>query len=269
MLDHLGDADGGHGEQRSRVQLNRVLSGLRHLDASDEPARVFAGLAQVCVPALCDECLIEVTERDMNPYRIRRIRPGLVPIIPSGERSLLDGVPPIMVDGKADPFGVAVESEGPIVYARFGSSASGGTVYHGVMAFGWHSDYTPVRSDSALVGVLVDHAVALVHRERSVRTGQSRVGAGLSLPENQRIAAASGILMALYHLSPGQARQLLSRASEHNGRSVGDIADIVLRTGTLTSPESPLSAPVSPPAGATRAPQHPFLAQIVSADEAE
>lgn len=38
-----------------RVDLPRVLAGLRHLQASPEPVQVFAELAAVCVPALSDE----------------------------------------------------------------------------------------------------------------------------------------------------------------------------------------------------------------------
>src|SRR6478672_7922591 len=65
-----GPADPG------RVDLTRLLGGLRHLSASPEPARVFAELATVCVPALCDECLIQITEQDRCPYRIRRTWPA-------------------------------------------------------------------------------------------------------------------------------------------------------------------------------------------------
>ena len=45
-----------------RVDLGRVLTGLRHLPAG-EPARVFTELAGICVPALCDECWIEIIEQ--------------------------------------------------------------------------------------------------------------------------------------------------------------------------------------------------------------
>jgi hypothetical protein len=39
--------------------------------------------------------------------------------------------------------------------------------------------------------------------------------------------------MALHHLPPTQARQLLRRASEHTHRPVSQTADTVLRTGAL------------------------------------
>lgn len=216
-----------------------MLSGLRHLEASHEPARVFAGLAQICVPALCDECLIEVTEQGMNPYRIRRAGPGLVPIPTSGEAALLaGGAPSSDPHGQVAPIGVTVDVDGPEVRARFGSCSGGEPPYLGVLVCRWHSDYPPVQSDIALIGVMVDHAVALVHRERTARAGRLVSIAGITLPVGHRIAAASGILMALYQLTPSQARQLLSRASQYNGRSLGDVADIVLRTGALPPPGS-------------------------------
>jgi hypothetical protein len=51
-LDRLCERAGIAG---SRVDLDRVLAGLRHLDSSSEPVRVFTGPAGVCVPGLCDE----------------------------------------------------------------------------------------------------------------------------------------------------------------------------------------------------------------------
>jgi hypothetical protein len=232
---HDEENDGGDGHF-TRVRLNRVLSDLRHLDASHEPARVLAGLAQICVPEVCDECLIEVTEQGMNRYRIRRTGPGLVSIASGNEGSLLECAAAELPGEQADPFGVIVDVEGPWVRARFGSGLE--PSYDAVLICRWHTDYLPAASDSALIGVLVDHAVALVHRERTARAGRMTDGAGPTLPVGHRIAAASGILMALYHLSPTQARQLLTRASEHNSRSLGDVADTVLRTGALPPPGS-------------------------------
>lgn len=55
----------------SRIDLPRVLSGLRFLEASAE----LTGLAAVCVPALCDECLVQISEHGRRPYRIRRSWP--------------------------------------------------------------------------------------------------------------------------------------------------------------------------------------------------
>src|SRR4029079_1055586 len=55
-----------------RVDLLRVLTGLRHLTGSTEPGRVFAELAAVCVPALCDDVIVDIEEDGGHRYRIRR-----------------------------------------------------------------------------------------------------------------------------------------------------------------------------------------------------
>jgi hypothetical protein len=68
-------ADGTPGQPRSRVDLLRVLTGLRHLRASAEPGRVFSELALVCVPALCDNVVITIEEAGGHRYRIRQPAP--------------------------------------------------------------------------------------------------------------------------------------------------------------------------------------------------
>ena len=69
------------------------------------------------------------------------------------------------------------------------------------------------------MGSLVDHATALVEHERlTARVAELEIGPGdsaLRLPGHQRVAAAVGILMALHHLTPPQATDLLNRASQH------------------------------------------------------
>jgi hypothetical protein len=233
-----GDHAGAHG---SRVDLGRVLTGLRHLDACTEPARVFTGLAGVCVPALCDECLIQVTEQGRHPYRIRRSGPSAVPdaapITDEEFTAVIDSRGVIM--NGLPTGGATVETTDHAVIARFANPPGGGPDYQGVLVCRWHAGHVPGGADAGLVGVLTDHATALVHRERTAAAIPPVDLAGQvvsALNATQRIAAASGILMALYHLSPIQARQLLTRASEHTHRPVSEIAETVLRTGTL--PES-------------------------------
>jgi hypothetical protein len=111
----------------------------------------------------------------------------------------------------------------------------------------------PTDTDAALIGVLADHAVALVHRERSTGhlTDPATAGqVGAALGRTQRVAAATGILMALHHLTAAQARQLLVRAGDRTHQSLVQVADTVLHTGglpdqrTTRPPETP--APVAP-----------------------
>lgn len=226
---------------RDRLDLPRLLAGLRHLTPSPEPARVFTELATVCVPALCDECLIQITEQDRRPYRIRRTWPATsVPAAMTDE----EFTAPLPGRGTAlngkPAGGTVVETGDRTVVARFANPPGGGPDYRGLLIARWTGADTPNDTMAGLVGVVTDHAVALVHRERTtsaVEPGDLALHVASALTAAQRVAAASGILTALYHLSPPQVRQLLHRASEHTHRSVQEVADTVLRTGAL--PETP------------------------------
>ena len=100
------------------------------------------------------------------------------------------------------------------------------------------------RRHVALVGVLAEHATGVVHRERTMGRLTDQEAArqvGDALDGAQRIAAATGVLMALHHLSVAQARQLLDRASDRTHRSLQQVADTVLNSGSLTDPPLPSS----------------------------
>jgi len=208
--------------QAQRVDLRRVLTGLRHLPGSAEPGRVFAELAAVCVPALCDEMIVDIEEAGHQRYRIRR--PGT-----AGNRSTHD------LPEQGGAVGRAL-AKGQSVTVCVTSLPGGGPEFTARLSRTWHPGYSPTDTDAALVGVLADHATAVVHRERT--TGQladsstaHQVGAALG--RVQRVAAATGILMALHHLTATQARQLLARAGDRTHRSLLDVADSVLHTGAL------------------------------------
>jgi len=224
-----------------RVDLGRVLTGLRHLPAAGEPARVFTELAGVCVPALCDECWIEIVEQGGHRYRIRRPDPGQ-----SAHRAATNGAATAGATGAAlgaaawSGNGAAVTVSGGSVLARFGNPPGGGPGYTGEMVCIWRRGHLPSEADAALVGVLVDHATALVHRERTTARVADADTAGqvrLALDGTQRVAAATGILMALYHLNPTQARRLLARAGDRTHRTLREVADTVLQTGALPGPD--------------------------------
>jgi len=249
---------------RDRVDLTRLLAGLRHLSGSPEPARVFAELAAVCVPALCDECLIQITERDRRPYRIRRAWPASpVPVSLTDEQCTAAVAGRGTVPDGTPPGGAVVRTGDRSVVARFASPPGGGPGYRGLLIARWTGNHAPDDTVAGLVGVVTDHAVALVHRERTacaVDPGDLAPHVGSGLTAAQRVAAASGVLAALYHLSPPQVRQLLHRASEHTHRPVLDVADTVLRTGGLpaTRPPRPGLHPGEPTDGRdpVRRPDH-------------
>lgn len=245
-----GERGDGVRVSAARVDLTVVLQGLRHLDVSGEPARVFTELAGVCVPVLCDECVIWISEQGQHPYRIRRAGtavPTDAAAIPAALLTSSPGDGTTVLDGSASG-AASVEITEHGVITRFVSPAWGGPDYRGVMVCRWHTDHTPDDTEAALTGVLVDHATALVQRGRTPAAGSARAPAGQAphpgpaLSAGHRIAAACGILMSVYHLSTTQARSLLNRASEHTHRPVLDIADTVLRTGALPTHTHPFEA---------------------------
>jgi hypothetical protein len=235
-------AEGSPSGQSGRVDLRRVLSGLRHLTGSTEPGRVFAELAVVCVPALCDEIVIDIEEAGGHRYRIRQ------PSTASARRSdelLAQGAP-----GQATISGQSIHV---FVTSLFG----GGPECIARLTCFWNPDYLPTDVDAGLVGVLADHLAAVLHRERTIGSAagsaavpqastdiaQQRVvdshpalahiadahladrhGVDAHPADAQRVAAATSILIALHHLGPARARQLLASAGDRTRRALLDVA---------------------------------------------
>ena len=146
-----------------------------------------------------------------------------------------------------------VVATGQQVTAVVGSLPGGEPGYTARLLCRWNPGYVPTETDAALVGVLADHAVALVHRERTtghIADPATAGQVGAALGRTQRVAAATGILMALHHLTAAQARQLLVRAGDRTHQSLVQVADTVLHTGglpdqrTTRPPETPV--PVAP-----------------------
>ena len=231
---------------RRRVDLRRVLTGLRHLHGSSEPARVFTDLAAVCVPALCDQMVVDIEENGIDEAGVHRYRirqPGWLPGSEIQDRSSSLG---------------QVVATGQQVTAVVGSLPGGEPDYTARLLCRWNPGYAPTETDAALVGVLADHAVALVHRERTtghIADPATAGQVGAALGRTQRVAAATGILMALHHLTAAQARQLLVRAGDRTHQSLVQVADTVLHTGglpdqrTTRPPGTPV--PVAPNPDAT------------------
>ena len=124
---------------------------------------------------------------------------------------------------------------GSTVTVTVGSLPCGGPDYAARLAGAWHTGYLPAEADAKLLGILADHAIAVVQRERTIRGLEPSTArqVGPALGDAQRVADATGVLMALHHLSPTQARQLLTRASDRSHRSLIQTADTVLHTGAL------------------------------------
>lgn len=214
------------GERRvpstGRVDIVAAIAGLRHLDASTEPALVFSHLAAVCVPAACDDVVIDLVE-DEHGYRIRQPAAAPLPLrsaAPAIATSLSVG--PVL-GPHAVTVGIGAPERGAV-----------GSEFTGTLVCTWRDGYQPSPADAALIGLMVDHAIALVHRERMTNrvTELEDRAQHLSstMTRNRRIASAVGVVMALHHVNQAQAMDLLVRISDRTHRDLQDVADSVVHT---------------------------------------
>ena len=101
----------------------------------------------------------------------------------------------------------------------------------------WHEGYRPGAREAALAQAAVDHAIALISRQRLIDQVQAlqRTVAGLqgALESNRKIGAATGILAAIHHISLPDAFGLLRTVSQHSRRKLRDVAEEVVLTGAL------------------------------------
>src|ERR1700712_2554547 len=184
-----------------RIDVSAAVAGLRHLDASSEPALVFSHLAAVCVPAVCDDIVIDLVEND-HGYRIRQ---------PSSA-TLHSAVPPVAAPGSVDgrpvlgSHTVSVNIYSPEVDAS-------GPGFSGSLVCSWRDGYEPAPADASLIRLMVDHAIALIDRDRltgrvTELKGQAE-NLSSTLSRNRQIASAVGVIMALHHVEQAQALDLL------------------------------------------------------------
>jgi hypothetical protein len=143
------------------------------------------------------------------------------------------------------------------VTAVFGCPPGGGPACTGRLVCAWRDGYVPTGADAALIGMLVDHVVALVHRERTTGPVVDLDAArhvGLALDSNPAGGRRDRDPDDLHHLTLAQARLLLTRASDRTHRSVREVADTVLHTGALPDQRA---SPCGPPARPATAPARP------------
>lgn len=216
-----------------RIDLRRVATGVRHVLGSTESARVFSQVASICVPGVADACVIELCERGGHRYRIRQPADDLPAAAPAATPPRGAAPRPVPAIATVEPRAVTVQ---------FASTEQGCQSYTGVLCCRWLDGYQPSDADAALLALLVDHATALVERERltaRVADLQDAAAQEMTLPTHRRIAAAVGILMSLHRLSSAQAADLLTRASHHTTQTIGSVADTVLRTGAMRTIRRP------------------------------
>src|SRR5664279_4710719 len=217
---------------------------------------VFSQLSAVLVPALCDEVSIDLVEDGGHRYRIRRpssaIGSSIGTSIPAANglvsgtlqataNSTVGSIPDLSapIGSMPDPE-LAPDSVTVAVHAPEGGLA--GPPFAGVVVCTWREGYAPGPADGALVRLMVDHAVALIQRERltnrvpdledqgDLRAGEPAAGhlaANGATRVESRIDAAVGIVMSLHHLDQAQAIDMLVRLSHRARRQIQEVAETI------------------------------------------
>lgn len=182
-----------------RTRLEALQLGISQVPPSADAAEVFAAIAQVVVPLVCDACTV----------RLEYERRASVLI----EHSL--GTAPTVACSV-----IPIESLG---------SVDG---YRGSLTLRSHKP----QPDAAgpLVGqLLVEWGMSIVERERL----RSRtMNLELAVASNREIGAALGILMMTHKCTSEQAFDRLRRASQYSHRKLVVVARDVVTTGLLEVP---------------------------------
>jgi hypothetical protein len=209
-----------------RIDVVRAVAGLRHIDPSAEPAMVFSHLAAVCVPAVCDDMVIDLVENG-QAYRIRR---------PAADRQDRSRPTPQLLDGGSVPSPGTVLGPDSVTLPIPPAPDSAGSPFYGRVACRWRDGYVPTQSDASLIELMVDHAAALVVRER-LGVGHQPDGRGETLNDSRqrdsRMASAVELVMALHHVDRSRAMSLLLRLSDRVYLDVQEIAETVVSTGRV------------------------------------
>ena len=201
-----------------RIDVVATVAGLRHLEPSPEPALVFSHLAALCVPTVCDEVVIDLVENG-HGYRVRQ--PAVALRRPVGPDTRL-------ISDSRSVAGALLGRHTVTVAIGSPDPDTTDADFTGTLVCTWRDGYQPAPADASLIELMVDHAVALIQRERltgqvSELAEQSRT-LSTSLVRDPRIASAVGTVMALHHVEETQAMDLLVRISERNDRDLKDLA---------------------------------------------
>lgn len=215
--------------------VREIEDAMRNIVVSDEPAVVLSSLARSSGPCFSDACAIELSEGTETPFRVCFPRTGEADF-PPGAGFVRTG---------ASPPPVAMKS----IITRFqAGSGHGYPSFAGMVVHSW-ADRDPTGDDAIMARLLVDHALAIVQRERlaqaAARADSRAAKLTIDLITSRLEGEATGILMARHQITQEEAVRLLRRASRTSRRELPEIAASVVCAGGLASlSRSPADRPV-------------------------
>ena len=210
-------------QQSARVDTVAVNAAIHQLAAAPDPQLVFDHLAELIVPAVCDEAEVDL----LTDLRLARW---------IEEPSFASDVPT-----RYHPDGTDEESPSAIyqvtVHAFSAESTDDSSEYVAALTCRWIDGYQPSPADVALIKLLAGCAAGAVQRAQQSAhlVAQQHTVAHLqrALDSNRRIGAAVGIVMARGRYTYEQAVDVLTRTSQDANRKLVDVAADVVYTGDL------------------------------------
>lgn len=205
--------------RRNRKQLpggnpSILISTLDALKPSGDPRVTFARLAEVCVPAFCDGCQVELD----------------------------DGVEPLTVhvstagDSVAWPVLSSSEARGDVrgaIEVAYRAPSRGGQPSYACIATFWWCTRAAGESDRTAAELLVRHAAGVVDRQRlmeRVGTSETRAAsAAMNAIVSRQVNLAVGILMARLGGSAADAEAALIDTAEERGLELYTVAAELVR----------------------------------------
>lgn len=209
------------GDQREIAALTAAID---QVDISVDVWASMLSLAAVCVPALAEECIVELIQGDADLRRATTAQ-GEVTIesaqpLPT-TRELMLSQAPILVSQDV----VAV----PVV------SAPGGDPYVGVVTFGRLP--RSAEDSGELLRELVRRVNAEINREQLVNAltveRERTANLQIALASNREIGMAMGIVMKCSGCTPDDAFGILRRTSQDANRKLRDVASDIVLTGDV------------------------------------
>lgn len=212
-----------------RVDVAAANAALAELRPHPSPAAVFAQLAELCVPVVCDEVHVVVIDSG---------HPDGAAVLPSPRSE--PGQRPRSRRAGPDParFAVTVRiTEGPSQGWPVTDQAPEEMAdFVVLMTCSWWLRQ-PTADDVAVVEMLGRGAAAVVtHSRQGVALDEARrrvENLNVALETNRAISAAVGILMARRNVTYEQAIEILRVASQQANLKLGALAAEVLYTGDL------------------------------------
>ena len=218
-----------------RIDTVALNAGVHQLAQSPDPAIVFAQLAALLVPAVCERAAVTVhSGSSLAGWEQGPDLFGDIPTIHPGPAGAVWTLT-VHTAGRThpDPAGQPAVSD-----THPGDSDDGLVGPDYIAAINCHGrGEPPTAGDVALIKMAGRCAASLVHQARQtqllLRSAQRTTHLRIALTTNRTISAAVGILMAQQLITYTQAFQQLTEASQLGNVKLAAIAEHVLDTGTL------------------------------------